>query len=83
MRTKICDSCIDDCSNEQFMVHDSLWEVICENFNNRPKYICVTCAEQLINRRLNPLDFIFCPLNYDIQYYRSKKLINRLTRFED
>ena len=83
MRTKYCSHCEQDCSNEQFMLVEHLWKEAMKAFEFDVPYLCVSCVEKVLDKRLNPLDFIFCPLNYDIQYYRSKKLINRLTRFED
>lgn len=74
---------------EIYMLSDALWQITCQIFDAEypaggyapPQFLCVDCIEDLLERRLNPHDFTFCPLNRDIELYRSRLLISRMTRF--
>lgn len=68
---------------EQFMLTHSLWKHLMKAFEFDVRFLCVECVEHLLHQPLNPLDFMLCPLNYDLKWYRSRLLVNRLTTFPD
>lgn len=82
-KQRLCGSCEIDTKfiGEDFMLNERLWKECMRAFEFDIPYLCITCVERL-TKRLDPRDFIFCPLNYSLEYYRSKKLVNRLTTFE-
>lgn len=69
---------------ECYMVLDDIWTRVCYKLElPEDIYLCILCLEVGLGRQLQPTDFAFCPLNYLIDVYRSKRLVNRLTKFPD
>jgi len=66
---------------ESFMLNQWVWDSI--QFQDSADYLCIKCVEKRLGRRLTPPDFILCPLNTYLLYYRSKLLISRMTRFDN
>lgn len=75
---------------EIYMINDALWQRAYNIYlveypeadSIEPDFLCIDCIEDLLERRLDPHDFTFCPLNRDIELYRSRLLISRMTRFQ-
>lgn len=84
---------IDD--GEYYMVERHVWlEAVPPKFENPhcplvdhvPKYLCISCLESRLGRRLTPMDFMLVSMNFisDEAYGRSTRLIDRMGgRFKD
>lgn len=77
----LCSDCQNDIkkSGEYFTLINEIWFAI--NNNSKIGFLCIGCAEQRLQRKLNKSDFANCGCNdlNNHKWYRSERFINRLT----
>lgn len=80
-----CMDCGVDTINENYMVHDAVWDEALGGDSNAGSCgdgdLCVLCLEQRLGRKLSRQDFTDYPVNdLSLQWNRSSTLIDRLER---
>lgn len=60
---------------EYYMVKHELWRMINPQITGM---LCIGCLEHRFGRKLIHLDFLYAPINFFPDQYRSKRLLSRL-----
>lgn len=74
-RVTPCMDCHVDTFDEYFMIHHDLWR---RAVGHRAGYLCVTCLEHRLGRRLDADDFLACGAN-DLEWRKTPRLVERMT----
>ncbi|PZR92286.1 MAG: hypothetical protein DI537_13960 [Stutzerimonas stutzeri] len=67
-------------TNEYYMVTDEVWTGV--GMEPEGGMLCIGCLEKRLKRTLTPADFTGCPLNLDLSWTKSERLLNRLGHTE-